>query len=103
MSDAPRYVIRTVADFLKVPEDRRAACLAEFPRCLEYLAAICTIVSGSPVPKNAEYVWIDDGETKIRHIKIRGRKGKEIARLNINYKDDRQSHQPSTDPRTETP
>ena len=52
------YDIRTLADFNKVPKERRAACLTEF---LDYLA----FVDRMPLQNDAQhlgFVWKDDGK-----------------------------------------
>jgi hypothetical protein len=51
-TDGHDYVIRTLADFNKVPKERRAACLTEF---LDYLAF------ADRMPLHG-FVWKDDGK-----------------------------------------
>lgn len=57
-----RYEIRTVADFLKVPEARWEACLKDFRCWLEVLRAVQPFQeAGIGVRMNAEFFgWIDD-------------------------------------------
>lgn len=38
------YEIRTVADFCKVPRERRAVCLEEFELCLAYAEAMTVLI-----------------------------------------------------------
>jgi hypothetical protein len=66
-----RFEIRTVADFLTVPEDRRFVCLREFHAWLtmgEGIAALLGIAgdtlgaSVNAVFKSDVFVWIDDGK-----------------------------------------
>ena len=52
----PIYEIRTVCDFLKVPPNRLEACLSEFQKTLEDLAAK---YAGSEIRR---WIWIDDGK-----------------------------------------
>ena len=73
---APEYVIATVGDFLKVPEDRQADCLAEFAdflgmaRDIVELAAIAGEVVGvDAAAQIGPFTWIDDGK-KNRTIRI---------------------------------
>lgn len=100
MSDtAPaRYEIRTVADFLKVPADRRAACLAEFPKCLEYAEAFGGFLDacGANGARFDVYVWTDDGVERVSACSATTR-GKEFLRMNINY------GEPTPDPSQEQP
>jgi len=73
---APQYVISTVGDFLKVPEDRQADCLAEFAdflgmaRGIVELSSIAgEIVGTDSATEIGPYTWIDDGK-KNRTIRI---------------------------------
>jgi len=51
------YRIRKVADFLKVPKDRRAVCLTEF---LDYLDMLDTL--DLPNDEPIGFDWTDDGK-----------------------------------------
>ena len=73
---APEYVIATVGDFLKVPEDRQADCLKEFAdflgvaRGIVELASIAgEIVGADAAAQIGPFTWIDDGK-KNRTIRI---------------------------------
>ena len=60
MTDTPLvYNIKTVADFLKVPFDRRKACLAEFAVFLESADHLAELFTTGAVA--LEYQWCDDG------------------------------------------
>lgn len=73
---ASEYVIATVGDFLKVPEDRQADCLAEFAdflgvaRGIVELASIAgEVVGGDASAQIGPFTWIDDGKRN-RTIRI---------------------------------
>jgi hypothetical protein len=73
---APEYVIATVGDFLKVPEDRQADCLTEFAdflgvaRGIVELASIAgEIVGADASAQIGPFTWIDDGKNN-RTIRI---------------------------------
>ena len=51
------YRIRKVADFLKVPKDRRAVCLTEFVDFLDTMEALA--IYDEP---EIGFVWRDDGK-----------------------------------------
>ncbi len=66
----PTYEIKTVADFLKVPEQRREACMKEF---LDFLTlagatvgaanALADLMGLDKSQNRVEaFTWIDDGE-----------------------------------------
>lgn len=76
---APTYIIRTVADFLKVPAARRETCLQEFHGFLP-LAEMALRMPGATGA--FEFTWIDDGETSHRII-LTGADGKEIDRMTV--------------------
>ena len=62
MSDPTRYTIRTVADFMAVPPDRRETCIREFVSwcaCMDELAIIADAAGlKGTIPDS--YEWIDD-------------------------------------------
>ena len=73
---AVEYVITTVGDFLKVPEDRQADCLAEFADFLgmargivELAEIVGEVVGADAAAQIGPFVWIDDGK-KNRTIRI---------------------------------
>lgn len=72
MSDREAYEIRGILDFLRVPKERRAACLHEFGIFLDMVEPSCSLlgsvadeaigpgaVSFAPIDR---FVWTDDGE-----------------------------------------
>jgi len=81
-----QYVIATVGDFLKVPEDRQADCLAEFADFLgvargivEFASVASKIVGTEAAVEIGPFTWIDDG-LKNRTIRIQARKNAEGAK-----------------------
>jgi len=71
-SASPAYEIKTVQDFLLVPEDRLEACLSEFRDYLEYardimeLAKLAGEIVGAKETKSSvgSFNWTDDGIRK---------------------------------------
>lgn len=68
---APVYQIKTVADFLSVPEDRRATCLREFNVWLTMADAVRQLQELMPGMVKAEmgvecFAWVDDGKGEAR-------------------------------------
>lgn len=66
------YDIKTVQDFLKVPEDRIADCLAEFKEGLD-IARPFIEISEMLGTDNIfpQFTWIDDGEkNKTIHVEL---------------------------------
>jgi len=80
MSEPTTYEIRTVADFLKVPEPRWAACLEEFLVCLACAAATADLLDAVGESLNATappfngklqvFRWTDDGQPGLSGITI---------------------------------
>ena len=73
MSDKPdapkKYTIATVGDFLNVPAERQAACLAEFADYLRVMRDLCEMVKIASAVVGADveslitpFIWIDDGK-----------------------------------------
>lgn len=62
MSKASTYTIRKIADFLKVPEDRRELCLREFHVFLDMVQHSSAFLAGveAPVKPVDAFVWVDD-------------------------------------------
>jgi hypothetical protein len=61
-----RYEIRTVADFLLVPESKRALCLREFGTWLKVHDPLVALLGGPDVVKmRPVYTWIDDGKREM--------------------------------------
>lgn len=62
MSDpASEYRIRTVGDFMAVPEDCRDVCLREFAVWLSIGETAKKLLTGIPAKWPTTFVWIDDG------------------------------------------
>ena len=64
-----QYEIQTVADFLKIPEDRQADCLSEFADSLDTARTMIEIVKAAGIaagvdtnPTFGPFIWIDDGK-----------------------------------------
>ena len=55
----PVYEIKTVGDFLKVPFDRREACLAEFASFLDSAEHLAELFTGGVL--TLVFEWCDDG------------------------------------------
>lgn len=62
MSEPTTYPIRTVADFLAVPADRRETCIREFVSwcCAMDALAVITEAAGQKGTIPGCYEWIDD-------------------------------------------
>jgi hypothetical protein len=61
-ADPPRYEIRSVHDFARIPEDRRAVCLKEFEIWIGMVEATQKVMHDIPVRIPEAFVWIDDGK-----------------------------------------
>ena len=68
---ANEYIITTLTDFLNVPEDRLASCLADFPEFLKMLRMKSQIEKSSEdyfaIPAGSvqlaeHFHWVDDGK-----------------------------------------
>jgi hypothetical protein len=62
------YELRTVADFAKVPRERRAACLAEFATYLKMHDDFMVLMTPEDRPGCVTFhhmVWIDDGARNV--------------------------------------
>jgi hypothetical protein len=72
-TDAPTYKITKVADFLKVPPDRRDACLKAFAEFLPMAQDMLDVANtfadllGADKSLNAieGFTWIDDGKDEV--------------------------------------
>ena len=72
-----RYVIKTVADFLKVPADRRTDCLIDFANFLDFMdkvaSAVATVKWADTVTADiskSHFIWIDDGNIGFDGIQL---------------------------------
>lgn len=78
MCDTPkRYVIKDVGDFLKVPADRRAACLVDFADFLTFMDKVAIAVDTVKWAKTvnvslskSHFIWIDDGNIGFDGIQL---------------------------------
>lgn len=73
MSEPITYPIRTIADFLAVPSDRRETCIREFVTwwdCIDGVAAILKSVGSEGILPDC-YKWIDDDNHTITAIIVR--------------------------------
>lgn len=78
MCDTPqRYVIKDVGDFLKVPADRRAACLVDFAAFLTFMDKVAIEVDTVKWPEpltvslsKSHFIWVDDGKIGIDGIQL---------------------------------
>lgn len=58
------YQIKSVADFLTVPPEHRATCLAQF---LDFLRLADDVLAAHPgkYTESLEFVWTDDGKSDV--------------------------------------
>jgi hypothetical protein len=75
------YGIRTVADFLAVPRERRALCLAEFRVWLEMVELFDAALGLALVGQPAEFHWIDDDKGEMVAAILNGAGGQ----LNLRF------------------
>lgn len=66
---APTYDIRTLADFLSVPPERLAVCLAEFAVCVEMARISAQMLAPIEVPLS-RFAWTDDGVPGLTDITL---------------------------------
>lgn len=71
---APTYTIRTVTDFLAVPDQRRADCLNEFSVWLGLLGGLRGLLGdlSEPVEFPDAFEWIDDGKRRVSLVATDG-------------------------------
>ena len=70
MSEHPRYIIKTPADFLKIPQEKVKHALKDFYSWIEYNHAFPAMAKEIPVLAAVEvdvskFVWVDDGKHEI--------------------------------------
>ena len=70
----PRYEVKSIMDFLEIPEDRLDDCLVEFRSFLETLRELTTVaklgaemMGQDPIEalKLMAFTWVDDGKTDV--------------------------------------
>ena len=66
MSEHPRYIIRTPADFLKIPQEKLEHALKDFHNWIETHHALAALTKEIPALAKleadvSEFRWIDDG------------------------------------------
>lgn len=63
-----RYEIKELMDFVKVPAERRAACLADFAQWVDSYEAVKAVLGDALV--RSHFVWIDDGIEGISAVRV---------------------------------
>ncbi|SAL01567.1 hypothetical protein AWB80_08155 [Caballeronia pedi] len=86
------YPIAALNDFLKVPEEKIDACLADFKQWLglarqsavitSMLESFSGVPGGTALFRNS-FIWIDDGTPGIRAIQITDEHDKEVVRIAV--------------------
>lgn len=85
MRDAPEYTIRTVADFLTVPPDRREICIAEFAVWLSLVEEARKVLGDLLVSDpGAAFEWVDDDKSEARMTFVAD--GNVIAEANVSMR-----------------
>ena len=78
-----RYEIRTVADMLKVPADKRQEMLRDFYTWLTFADSIKIDTKAFKASINTDvFVWIDDGREGVSHISA-SLNGKKIIDMGV--------------------
>jgi hypothetical protein len=70
MSDHPRYIIKTPADFLTIPQEKLEHALKDFHNWIEYSHAFAVVAKDIPELAAlevdvSEFCWVDDGTHEI--------------------------------------
>jgi hypothetical protein len=70
MSEHPRYIIKTLADFLTIPQEKLEHALKDFYSWIEYNHAFRSLAKEIPELAGLEadaskFVWVDDGKHEI--------------------------------------
>jgi hypothetical protein len=70
MSEHPRYIIKTPADFLTIPPEKLEHALKDLYNWINYNHAFAALAKGIPALANVEadvsqFVWVDDGKHDI--------------------------------------
>ena len=66
----PRYIIKTLADFLTIPQEKLQHALRDFYSWIEYNHAFAALAKEIPALAALEadvskFVWVDDGKHEI--------------------------------------
>ena len=70
MSEHPRYIIKTLADFMTIPPEKLQHALRDFYSWIEYNHAFRGLAKEVPALAAIEvdvskFVWVDDGKHEI--------------------------------------
>ena len=70
MNEHPRYIIKTPADFLTIPQEKLEHALKDFYKWIEYNHAFAVLAKEVPELAALEvdvskFVWVDDGKHEI--------------------------------------
>jgi hypothetical protein len=70
MSEHPRYIIKTLADFLTIPQEKLQHALKDFYSWINYNHAFAAMTKEIPGLAALEvdvskFVWVDDGKHEI--------------------------------------
>ena len=70
MNEHPRYIIKTPADFLKIPQEKVEHALKDFRNWIETYHAFAALAKAIPElaaveADVSEFCWIDDGKHEI--------------------------------------
>ena len=85
------YEISTIADFLKVPEEKQAACIADFITWLglarhnaEAIASLNAILGEGAVSFDCgRFTWVDDGTQGVSAIGFTTPDGQSLGEIRI--------------------
>jgi hypothetical protein len=70
VSEHPRYIIKTLADFLTIPQEKLEHALKDFYSWIQYNHAFAVLAKDVPELAALEadvskFVWLDDGKHEI--------------------------------------
>jgi hypothetical protein len=70
VSEHPRYIIKTPADFLTIPQEKLEHALKDFHRWIETHHAFAALAKAIPALAAlevdvSEFCWVDDGKHEI--------------------------------------
>jgi hypothetical protein len=79
MSEHPKHHIRTVDDFLKIPQEKLMHCLQDFQNWLTFATSeeMQLMLRAIPEmkPSFSEFIWVDDGKHEIIPTILVGEEG----------------------------